>query len=354
MDIATSLCVDDRRHPASRYAQLLDVKADQRRQIYWRCVVVFFATSVRCNPTLRHVLYTNDDAPGSWNKIDYRAFLSELGVEIRQLPFTDFQPPAGFSTEFRNAFYKLEVMQTLASPTAGPSSVLFDSDCVWTRPAAELAPLLTAGAGPLLLTVLVDSTPDTKIEGLSRREIGYLYRKIYPDYPVHVPTYFGGEIIGGSRMELAHLTAELWATWQHLQRAYPTEPPRFSNQESLYDNDEYVLNLVLNRRPKLAWVDASPFIRRIWTSHRFTNVKPTDAQLPIWHLPSEKLQGLPVLCRRALAPNSQFWRVPLPSFGAYLGRYLGVTAPTWAPQRLLALATKLPRMLVLVKRLLAQ
>ncbi|WP_210520965.1 hypothetical protein [Hymenobacter terricola] len=352
MDIVTSLCVDDEQHPASRYAQLLDVKADQRRRIYWQCAVVFFATSLRCNPTNRHLFYTNDAGPAVWHEVDYRAFLQGLGVEIRVLPFTDFQPPAGFSTDFRNAFYKLEVLQALARAEAGDSSVLLDSDCVWTRPAPALHPQIAAGPGLLLLNVLIETTPDTKIEGLSRRDMGELYQEIYPDYPPAVPTFFGGEIVGGRRTELARLVAELRATWQHLLRAYPTAPPRFCTQESIYDNDEYVMNLVLNYHPR-PWIDASPHIRRIWTSHRFTNVQPTDAQLPIWHLPSEKLQGLPTLCRRALAPHSQFWQVPLTGFGAYLGKYLGVTAPTWAPQRLLALANKLPRVLVLAKRLLA-
>ncbi len=353
MDIVTSICVDDARHPASRYAQLLDVKADHRRRIYWQCVVVFFASSRRCNPTARHLLYTNDAAPVVGRRVDYRAFLRELGVQVRPLPFTEFQPLAGASTDFRNAFYKLEVLQALAAPGAAPCSLLLDSDCVWTRPAPALPQVLATGPGLLLLNVLADTTPDTKIEGLSRRDMGQLYREIYPDYPAAVPTFWGGEVVGGSRAGLARLVAELRATWQHLRQAYPTAPPRFCTQESIYDNDEYVLNLVLNHHPR-PWVAASPFIRRLWTSHRYTNVQAADAQLPIWHLPSEKLQGIPVLCRRALRPHSRFWRVPLAGFGTYLGQYLGVVGSRWSYPRLRALATKLPRVWVLAKRLLAR
>ena len=353
MDIVTSLCVDDARHPAARYAQLLDLKAEQRRRIYWQCVVVFFASSVRCNPRARHRFFTNDQAPITLHNVDCRRFLEGIGVEINLLPFVEFQPPAGFSTLFRNAFYKLEVLRALAAPEAGASSLLLDSDCVWTRPEPALARTVAAGPGLLLFDVLADTTPDTKIENLSRRDIGATYREIYPDYPVEVPIYFGGEVVGGSRAALGQLVGELQATWQHLAQAYPTAPPRLCTQESLYDNDEYVTNLVYNRSGR-PWVDAAPFIRRLWTSYRYRNVLPTDAQLPIWHLPSEKLQGLPVLCRRALRVDSWFWRVPLADFGGYLGKYLGVTASTWAPQRLLALSTKLPRVLVVAKRLLAR
>lgn len=348
MNIVTSLCVDEDGQEASRYAQLLDMQAEQRRRVYWQCVVVFFASSVRCNPGARHLFFTNDQAPAGWRGLDYRAFLARIGVEIRLLPFTSFVPPPGFSTDFRNGFYKLEVLQALADPALGPSSVLFDSDCVWTRPVPELARRLETSNQLLLLDVQAGSTPDDQVAGLSRRAIGALYREIYPGYPAAVPTFFGGEVVGGSQATLAALLADLQATWQHLQRAYPAAPPRFSTQESIYDGDEYVMNLVYNRRP-WPWLDASPYLRRIWTSHRYTNVLPTDAALPLWHLPSEKLQGLPVLCRQALNPASDFWRVPLAGFGTYLGRYLGLTA--WAPQRLLALSTKLPRAWVLVKRL---
>lgn len=351
MAIVTSLCVDTAGAPASVYPQLLDVGAEQRRRVYWQCTMVFFATSVRCNPGVRHLFYTNDEAPANWGGVDFRAFLAELGVETRLLPFVEFCPPPQFGTEFRNAFYKLEVLRELARPDADAGSLLLDSDCVWTRPMPALLELLRQPQTLLLLDAEPDTGPDTKVHGLSRRDIGDLYRQLDPAYPVAVPRHYGGEILGGSRDRLAELAGRLHTLWHNVLRDYPAAPPRFASGRSLFDGDEYLTSFVYNSLAQPG-LDASPFIRRIWTSYRKTDVRPTDMELGIWHLPNEKNQGLPLLCRRVLDRNSLFWRTPPADLAPYLGRFLGVPQPLWQPQRLLILARKLPRLLVLARRLL--
>ncbi|QDA58879.1 hypothetical protein [Hymenobacter jejuensis] len=352
MDIVTSLCVDEAHEPASFYPQLRDVSADKRRRVYWQCTVVFFSTSVRCNPDARHLLYTNDAAPATWDGVDHREFLSSIGVEIRQLSFQTFCPPQRFSKEFRNAFYKLDVLQELAKPTAADHSLLLDSDCVWTRPDPKLISLVQSDA-LLLLDAEPESTPDTKIHGLSRRDMGNLYRELDPNYPVEAPLHFGGEIIGGSRARLGEVVEQLRAIQDQVLVEYPAGPPRFSSGRTLFDGDEYLTSFVCNRLPR-PWTDTSPFIRRIWTSYRNTNVRRSDVQLTIWHLPNEKMQGLPVLCRQMLRRDSAFWRLAPTNLAGYLGRYLGVPNPVWSPQRLLTLANKLPRLVVIAKRMLTR
>jgi hypothetical protein len=311
---------------------------------------VFFATSVRCNPEARHLLYTNDQESATWDGIDFRHFITSLGVEIKTLAFEFFRPPEYFVTEFRNAFYKLDVLRALSKPDASAHSLLLDSDCVWTRPSPTLSSLVQSDA-LLLLDAEPESLPDTKIHGLSRRDMGDLYRELDPSYPVAAPLHFGGEIIGGSRERLAEVVQQLRTAWEQIVRDYPTEPPVFRNRRNIFDGDEYMTSFVCNRLPR-PWTDASPFIRRIWTSHKNTNVRLTDVELPIWHLPNEKMQGLPVLSRRVVKPNSSFWKMPPEALADYLGSYLGVPHPVWRPRRLLTLATKLPRLLLVVKRML--
>ncbi|MBC6699253.1 hypothetical protein [Hymenobacter sp. BT190] len=352
MAIVTSLCVDTAGTPASVYPQLLDVGVQERRRLYWQCTVVFFATSVRCNPGVTHLFYTNDEAPACWGGIDYRAFLEQLGVQTRLLPFEEFCPPPAFGTEFRNAFYKLEVLREMARPEAEDGSILLDSDCVWTRPAPALLALLRQPGTLLLLDAEPDTGPDTKVHGLSRRDIGNLYRQLDPTYPVAVPHHYGGELLGGSRPRLAEVAAALEVFWKLVLRSHPTAAPRFASGRSLFDGDEYLTSFVYNRLERPG-VDASPFIRRIWTSYRKTNVRPTDLQLPIWHLPNEKNQGLPILCQRVLNPHSAFWSTPTTDLATYLGRFLGIPQPLWHPQRLLIMARKLPRLLVLLRRQLS-
>ncbi|MBC6607474.1 hypothetical protein H8B13_11655 [Hymenobacter sp. BT188] len=350
MNIVTSLCVDDTTTPESLYPQLLDISASKRRQVYWQCVAVFFATSVRCNPEAGHILYTNDQEVANWEGIDFRQFLNSIGVEIRTLAFETFRPPEHFITEFRNAFYKLDVLRALSQPEAGQYSLLLDSDCVWTRPDPALSRLVQSDV-LVLLDAEPESLPDTKIHGLSRRDMGDLYQELDSNYPVAVPLHFGGEIIGGSRERLAEVAEQLSQTWEQIRQTYPTSPPRFRNKRSIFDGDEYMTSFVCNRLSR-PWADASPFIRRIWTTYQNTNVRPSDAQLTLWHLPNEKTQGIPVICRRVVKRDSQFWKLPPAALADYLGSYLGVPHPVWRPRRLLTLATKLPRLLLIAKRLL--
>ena len=181
--------------------------------------------------------------------------------------------------------------------------------------------------------------------------MGDLYRELDPEYPVAVPLHFGGEIIGGSRERSAEVANQLTATWQQIVREYPSAPPRFRNKRNIFDGDEYMTSFVCNRLPR-PWTNASPFIRRIWTTYQNTNVRATDARLTLWHLPNEKTQGIPVLSRLVVKPSLQFWKLPPTDLADHLGSYLGVPHPVWRPRRLLTLATKLPRLLLIAKRLL--
>src|SRR3954465_11319456 len=98
MIISGCICVDeDKRDNTIQYLSIPNQNGNQRRIIYWRCAVVSFATSVRCNPQVRHALYTNDPHPVLINGGDAKEKLREMGVEVKIIPFEVFKPPMGFS-----------------------------------------------------------------------------------------------------------------------------------------------------------------------------------------------------------------------------------------------------------------
>jgi hypothetical protein len=83
---------------------------------------------MRCNPDTRHILYTSDKEESTWDNTDFRQFLTELGAGIKELVFDKIRPLEHFVTEFRNAFYKLDVLHSLAQPEMGTCSLLLDSE----------------------------------------------------------------------------------------------------------------------------------------------------------------------------------------------------------------------------------
>jgi hypothetical protein len=65
------------------------------------------------------------------------------------------------------------------------------------------------------------------------------------------------------------------------------------------------------------------FIKRIWTSPHYSNVQPDDANLPIWHLPSEKTGGIALIFKklenRNCPPRQASRTGKLEELGGYLG-----------------------------------
>jgi len=57
------------------------------RNVYWRCVVCFFATSLAVNPSRSHILFTNTYAPVV-DGVDINDFFEQSGIRIIRIPIT--------------------------------------------------------------------------------------------------------------------------------------------------------------------------------------------------------------------------------------------------------------------------
>src|SRR5260370_32683554 len=81
----------------------------QFQNIYWQCICVFFGSSIRFNPRVEHVLFTNAAVP-KIGDFDVSAFLKATGVTIIQLPVT-YRLPKGVFFGFGNQFYILDILK---------------------------------------------------------------------------------------------------------------------------------------------------------------------------------------------------------------------------------------------------
>lgn len=322
MNIVTSICVDeDESDHAINYPSTLDASSSQRRLIYWKCVAVFFASSIRCNPDARHLLYTNDKQPVISRGANIKDFLIGLGVDIQYVPFVRFKPPAGYSDAFKNAFYKLDVMHQLGQ-LAGTHSILLDSDCIWTKPNPQLVNDVESDT-VLLYDVYQSHLGRKDIHHTKRLSLGKLYKELHPYYPVIEPTQFGGELVAASSENFKVISDKLQEVYTYIITHYKVGPPKVDASSSIFDGDEYLSSMVYNNMP-VKWKNAKDYIRRIWNTLRYSSTLPSDLNLVIWHMPSEKTQGIPMLYKEIINKQSEFWQVPLPEFTVYLGKYLGV------------------------------
>jgi hypothetical protein len=321
INIVTSICVDQEEGDENViYPSTLGASKNKRRLIYWKCAAALLATSKRCNPKARHILYTNDKNEVKIGSFDLRGYLKEIGVEVIQLPFRHFVPPSGYSLSFKNAFYKLDVIKAMGD-LENDYSILLDSDCVWTKPSEEFINQITS-ENILLYNVYFESKPGEVYYDV-RLALGKIYKEIDPTYPDPAPIQYGGELISGKATHLRVIAHKMKEVFDTVVKRYKAGPPVFFRESSLFDGDEFLSAFVLNNMP-FKKVEANKYLKRIWNTFRVSTVKPEDMDLVIWHMPFEKTQGFPLLFKEVINKNSEFWSVPIDQFNVYLGQYLGV------------------------------
>jgi hypothetical protein len=337
LTIVTSICVDVITEQGEKilYPQLKNINPQERKAIYWKCVFLFFATSYRCNPTVSHLLLTNDTEDVIIDGVDIKAKLQEWGVEIKILPFEAFNPPKGYSNRFKNAFYKLDVIKYLGESVPDGYYLLLDSDCLWVRKNDSLIQETVSEDFLILYDVdILGHDPSKKLQGMERKDVRKIFDRIEPGYPDISPILFGGEVIGGTKANLKKVADELMNAFQYILRTYKNESevPAFPNQRNIFSGMEYFTSMVYNRLT-IPWKDASFFMRRVWTAFKYTDVQKTDLNLTLWHMPAEKNQGFIKIFRHAIRPNSKFWKTDLNKFHQYLGLYCGVPLSYFNPKR---------------------
>jgi hypothetical protein len=284
--------------------------------VYWRCVAVFFATSFRQQPAVRHVLFTNVEDLPVVDGLDLEALLERLGVHVIRLPLT-FATPSGYYHAWRNQFYAFDILRYLRDDLReDDSAVVLDSDCVWI-----------AGAGPMqealqrdrVLTYVHPYPPEWPVNGLTRTQMSQVASRLAG---VDIPQpliYCGGELVAATGAELTRITSEVELTWRGLMDLHRQREPVFTEEGQtlsyVYDKLGYPLG------------NGSPFVRRIWTGSlgAHNTAHPDDRGLVVWHLPTEKRFGIDRLFPQTFDPDSHLWSLPVGrELREYLGSHVGV------------------------------
>ena len=305
--------------------------SEEFQAVYWRCVAVFFATSVRQRPSARHVLFTNVEHPPVVDGVPMASLLAELGVEIVPLPLT-FTTPSGYYHEWRNQFYVFDILEYLDRRLADvDAAIVLDADCVWV---SSVEPMEAALRRDGSLTYVVTYAPDWKINGLTRVEMSAIAGDLLELEVRHPFVYCGGELVATTGTALRTLTPELRAVWSEMLA-------RHDRREPVFHEEGHTLSFVYQ---KLGYPlgNGDPFIRRIFTDslRAENNVSRHDHGLTVWHVPLEKRLGIRRLFAHVNDPTSAFWTLPPDvELRSFLGAALGVPR-TSARKRALDLARR--------------
>ncbi|MBK8192764.1 MAG: hypothetical protein IPK76_06055 [Lewinellaceae bacterium] len=301
------------------------------QKVYWKCVAVFFACSTKFNPDRRHVLFTNkraDEIP-EVDGLDLKRFLTDRNVDIVTIPLT-WQTPEGYFGKWRNQFYIFDILQFIenqrdAFPTvrrtsksvaaedstdlevrrtegSEPGFVILDSDCIVNRPLDGLfAQIRQYG----LLALPMPYSETHNINGVTREEMRRIYAELDGADPGNDPVYYGGEIFAATLPVIRKVNRIAPVLWTKMLERFDKGRPKL-NEEA------HFLSYCYHKIGGFGSLEG--FIKRIWTSPKYSNVQPEDAQLPIWHLPSEKTGGIALLFKQLQGENWD-WK----SLGGYVG-----------------------------------
>ncbi len=276
------------------------------QKIYWKCVAVFFACSKKFNPDRQHILFTNkpeNDLP----EIDGLAlidFFKKLEVKIVSMPMT-WQTPPGFYHKWRNQFFVFDIFNWLEKNCSDEKSafLLLDSDCIIRENLDELFSEIRNNG---LLTLPMPFDLEYDINGITRRDMRQIYAELDGRDPGFDPIYYGGEFFASNLDNVKNINRMMPTVWEALMQ-------RFREGKKKFHYEGPTLSYMYFKIRKFA--TAERFIKRIWTSHKFSNVQSEDARLSILHLPAEKTGGIALLfnlLKKGELPGSE-------ELGGYLG-----------------------------------
>ena len=281
--ICTWLCVDSKGEE-SLFPQTGQLSSSQQHQnIYWRCLILFYATSRRFNKSEKHLLFTNTHYLPTLDGRDVKEMLDELEVEVI---FTDFKykTPKGYFEMFQNQFYEFSILEYINNnyTNEGDLFMIADSDCIFMKPAQEL---FNEASKNGFLSFEDDCTEDLVIHGLSRKDMKVLYQELLGHHIQEIPGYHLGEFFLATLKNIHIIFAGFLELWPQMIERYNSGLSKFNEEAQtlsfLYYKNDFKASTKRN------------LIKRIWTNPVFyRNVDPLDTSLILWHLPSEKTFGL--------------------------------------------------------------
>jgi hypothetical protein len=232
---------------------------------YLRLAAVSLISAKERNPECSVALVINIDVPR-----EFSTLFSKWDIEVIQCPFENFIFQA--SARWSLAFYKLQALDYVVQTREFDNILLLDTD---TYVAASLDSFWPECLDHVMLFNIQHS-----LDIPQARQMNVEYEQLFSESTSL--TNYGGEFVGGSRVNLQTFMEVCSAIYQRMLAEHVVSD----------HGDEFILSSAAAKVPDLI-KDAGAYVYRYWTQ-RFYLVSTNYQNNPVcvWHLPDEKALAL--------------------------------------------------------------
>lgn len=263
--------------------------SDEARETYWRCVFSLFHSShLFHRPSeVRHLLFYNEPPPENLDGVNSNEICEAF--QITRVPLTTItRPPTDYYSSWNSQFILLDVLEELSTmlkkgfATDVPLSrkdifLVLDSDCLFNRPLSAALIKRTMQHKALTYTGAWEAS-DSLLNGVSTRELKLVAQEM--GVACDNFYYHCGEFFCCLGSELERISAEA-------RSAYQTSLIRHEEGKKKFNEEAHLLSYVFH---KLGYppFTANRFVKRLWSVPEIDTQEPSDDDLVVWHLLTEK------------------------------------------------------------------
>ncbi len=286
-----------------------DSTSPEFQAVYWRCIVLFYETSLRFHKDMKHLFFTNTEKLPIVDGLNIKEYFNTHDIEV--ICLKNLYPlPNNYFGSFRNQFFEFSIIDHIAKIiNKGDMLMLLDSDCVFVRSLEPAFDEFKNSNAPAT-TYIINYKEKYEMHGLHGKEM----KAIYEDLGLSLnknPYYSGGELLFAKASFFIDVAEDFKTLYDYLMERHRNKKIKFNEEAHVLSYYYYKLGATLGGMDN--------YIRRIWTNRNyFRNVRKKDLQLSIWHLPSEKRVGIHNLFKEITENKVNLRKLPYPKYLALL------------------------------------
>lgn len=251
--------------------------------VYWRCVIVFFESSIRCHGGLndvQHILFTNTANLPIIDGLDLDIYFKDNNIKVVQLE-NKYPLPKNYFTSFRNQFFEFSIIDKMATiMDDNDCFLLLDSDCIFSKSIYNQFDVLETTPAQTLTMSYGDNYV---IHGITRIQMQKLFHELGLAIK-EVPLYCGGELLLTTGAFIKEVAKDFPKMFAFLLNKNDKGLPKFNEEAHVLSYYYYKHGALIGNMNKMA--------KRMWTNRNvYRNIKKGDEELYIWHMPNEKPVG---------------------------------------------------------------